>query len=708
MMPEDNPLCPTEADIQQALETLDWKEVHRCFCRPLNNSDIDFLTQQILLSNKVVVRYSHAVHEQKRDRLLADLAQHALTGLGDKAAGKIFHITSVIRLIEHGYRILLSELNDSLAGTSAPEIMSATLIGAAAQIHGALETTQKQTNTSGVLDSATFSLRDANGTPYSADDLIEVTDASTAMIVVAHAHRAAWIDRDDAVVLPALTEPTEDHFKKFVSLQRQAEAWLFWRSTEERRRFEGGALEWVSTQKVGDATDRRLIRYTPTSEALASHQSSIAGYGRLSDEIASILSELAFRSKRRTKAKGFNQRAKFYPTDFVSLSELGSASALDLMLTTSIESDRALYMGLRLVEWLRGYSALALLVNHSYRSKTSAESLLVKLAPQELYRHLSRLGFTERKAKHFVDLVTFRKMSTEIVDDPIFRMSDGHYLVFGPSLVGAIPARILLSKLARANIHLEDRGRRFETSVKHWFQTWGLEAKSFKVRRGHEVFEYDAVVRWGSYIFVFECKSQGLVAPNTIHRYRAQQRLKVHTTQIKRLIEALVRHPEILDAQFGKASSPRTIVPCLLNAMPFGVPGIRDGVYCTDAPALGCFFGKGAITLSATETMPRGSSIQHILGKKALWSGSIPTPEDFVAYLQECPLHALAISHLETIAIRIPIGGDIEVESPQIFAKPVSLLEKADLLGGDVPSTKRNIEALASRQSEQRLDRNKT
>lgn len=691
------PVHLREAELRKAFEALSWQELSACFRQPLADNDVSILTQTLLTSNKVMHRYPSAAQERARDSLLASLAQFASSELNFDAAAKIHHAISAIRIIEHGYRVLLQGLNATLEGSSSTETVSATLIGAAHQIHKAIEKSTEQATKAAIIDDIAFSLRDANGNIYSPDELIEATDASTAMIMAVHALREGWFDNDDAIVLPTLAHPEEDHFNKFLSLQRQAEAWVFWRSVEERRRFEGGTLERTAAEHVDGGARRELIRYTPEPKALAFHMSSIAGYERLNSEIASIYFDLAFRTNSRIKAKGFDRKAKLYPNDFISLSELESANALSLMLSTPIESDKAVYLGLRLVEWLRGYSALALLVDNSYRPKADAEALLVRLEPRDLYRHLARLGLTERKAKRFVDLVTFRKTSTEIVDNPLFRMADGQYLVFGPSLVGAVPARILLSKLAHAGIHIEGRGRRFENSVRQWLRSWRLETKSFKVRKNNEDYEFDAVVSWENYVFIFECKSQGLVAPTTINRYHAEQNFRSHIAQIKRLADALVRHPDILDDQFGEASTPRTIVPCLLNAMPFGLPGLWEGVYCTDAPALGCFFEKGAITLTATETLPKGSSVQHILGKRQLWRGQEPTPDDLIVYLNECPLHALALEHLEAVAIRVPIDEDLEVEAPQIFPKLVDLQKRADLLEGNTQSAKEKIRALASR-----------
>jgi hypothetical protein len=692
----------SESAIQHALKALDWRKLDEYLTpRALQEHDADFLADQLLRCNWLVQRYPNAPREAKRDSLFAQIAQLALTKIGSQARAKINSALSEIHLVERGYRALLAQLDDSVGQDQPSEIISAALFGAAYQIHAATTAVRTQARSASIVDKVAFSLCDENGTSYSVDDLINLNDMSTAMIASFCARRAEWFDAEGAIVLPKIVRPTEDQVGKFLSLQRQAEAWAFWRSIEERRRLDGGSLERRYSQDT-PASDIQVVVYRPTAESLAFHKSSLAGYDRLNTEVASISHELFFRSNVRAKAKGLSQRTKLYPNEFINLTEIASAHALDLMLSTNIAADRTLYLGLRLVEWLRGYSALALLVDDAYGKHFASDALLIELSPRTLNKHLCRLGFTERKARLFLNLVTFKKTSVEVIDEPLFRMANGHYLLFGPSLLGAVPARILLSKLARADIYIEERGTRFEAMVKSWLHGWGFDAKTFKERRDGEDYEYDVVMRWQDYIFVFECKSQGLIAPNTAGRFRARQRFKSYIAQTKRLAEALKQYPDILDAHFGVTSSPRIIVPCLMHSMPFGLPGSHDGVFCTDAPSLGCFFEQGAITLSATETLPGKPSIQHVLDKRQLWSGLSPLPEDFLKYLAECPLHSMALGQIEVSDIRLPIGEAFEAQAPEVFSKPVSVQDLAELFASDVSTARQNIESLAARMSELR------
>ena len=60
--------------------------------------------------------------------------------------------------------------------------------------------------------------------------------------------------------------------------------------------------------------------------------------------------------------------------------------------------------------------------------------------------------------------------------------------------------------------------------------------------------------------------------------------------QVSRQAHALRSYPDILMERAGIDSTGKTIVPCVLNSLPFSMNGCPDGVYVTDWSALKRFF----------------------------------------------------------------------------------------------------------------------
>jgi hypothetical protein len=95
------------------------------------------------------------------------------------------------------------------------------------------------------------------------------------------------------------------------------------------------------------------------------------------------------------------------------------------------------------------------------------------------------------------------------------------------------------------------------------------------------------VLVWGGYVFLFECKNRSLSGFDPVQAYYFGLENRSNAGQVLRLTDALERYPDILTEQFGPEAAGKKIVPCVLNSMPFSLPGMQDGVYFTDWSVIG-------------------------------------------------------------------------------------------------------------------------
>jgi hypothetical protein len=97
-----------------------------------------------------------------------------------------------------------------------------------------------------------------------------------------------------------------------------------------------------------------------------------------------------------------------------------------------------------------------------------------------------------------------------------------------------------------------------------------------------EEYEYDVVLCWDNYVFVFECKSRSLSGHHPVQAYHFGLEMRSGAKQVKRLANALRDNPDILREKMQVNVANKIILPCVLNAMPFSRNGKVDSVYFTE------------------------------------------------------------------------------------------------------------------------------
>jgi hypothetical protein len=128
--------------------------------------------------------------------------------------------------------------------------------------------------------------------------------------------------------------------------------------------------------------------------------------------------------------------------------------------------------------------------------------------------------------------------------------------------------------------------------------------------------------------------------------------------QVKRIVAGLKKHPDILEKHLPAEDRGKPIVACVLNALPYSIPGGTDGVYFHDFSVLGCFFKSGQVmahTFSGAEG--RISSVPFL----RIWSGDGPTAEDLLAQMEKTVQFTAVEDTLEFIIQAFRLSEDCHV-----------------------------------------------
>ncbi len=640
----------------------------------LSNDVVEHLGR-LLIRSSIILTRPDAARQKRRDIGLQAIVDRAAERLGRKGKQALACQIEKIAIIERGYALLSNRLDQLLEGTDPVRWFWATLSLVAEQVDWALEEIDLQTSRSPIVDGWSFTLPDGQGGRYRADELIAMFDATTSMTLRAYAAKWGWIRRDGAIIAPQRVAVTEVETDAALRVQKLAEAWEAWRRIDDEVRFFGGTIAEVQNE-VGVT----VMRHTPDKEGLRWRKLALAAHEQLTAEIASIFNQLVYREDAHHGASGIDGTVPLYPHAFVNIGELQGAQALEISLSRSPDNDTTLYAGLRLTEWIRGYSVLTALAERVSRNNGGPDRLIIELKPGELLALLGRLGLGMQKAQAFLKMVTFSRHSRDFVDEPLIATTSDKLLLFGPTILNGEVARILLSKLSREGVSFERRGTRFEREMRRRFVGWGLEVHSFTLSHRGQIHEFDMLVPWDGYLFVFECKSRSPIGIDPARSWQARQHLLDACSQVSRLCECLRQQPEMLRSKIGAGADSFILVPCVLNALPLQSPGTINDVYVTDLAAVGTFFEMGEVGAYATHRLPGLPPLRQRLHVVSLWAGPTPSADDFLRFLKETPTLRIMDAHLELVPSIVDIDGSHRIETVELGRLPDSVATVADVL----------------------------
>lgn len=657
-----------EEAVAHSVRTLDPASLIARICSSAFDASHAPRLARMLLRSPLILTHPDAVRQSRRDACLDEIVLTIQRKLGDQPARDFRSRLSVIAKIEAGYAVLSRSLDASLGNGDPAQWLWASLRLAADGTDWAQKEIDLQVERGAAIDGSTFTLPGNEGEDrYAADELIAMIDTTTSTILRMYAARWNWVGEKGAIVVPEPPNAASYSELDAVAVQTLAQAFYAWRRIDDNIRFFGGDI----VEEHDDRVAQTVWRHAPSQEGLKWQRTSLLAHEALTGEIALIFHQLVYREDAHLSAASIAGHCPLYPGAYVCAGELQAVQALDIILSTSIAADQSLYGGLRLTEWVRGYAVLIAISEAAANGEGDASRLLIVRSEAELVSLLGRLGLRRERAQTFLDRVTFSSRSRDFVDEPLIRLADGRLLLFGPTICHGEIARILLSKLAHDGISLDRRGKRFEAEMQQHCRDWmSPYAKGWKATRGGEEFEFDLLVPWDGHIFLFECKSRAAPGMGPAHLWQSKRAWRNALHQTKRLAEALVTYPDILDEALGEDARRLKLVPCVVSALPFQIAGAIDGVYFTDFSAIATFFEFGETGIYQTRRFPGGPPVRESICSRRLWSGPAPNAIDLLYCLDTAPTLDILDAHIEETVHGVKIGEDIRIETTEITRVP--------------------------------------
>lgn len=613
--------------LKQALESLDWAKV-----KPILDSaggsaaDLNDIDEALRRAGGLVLEYPSAADE-KRDALLKELEQYLASGLPEaKVPPAIARTLSSLRVAEAGYRKLVDELAKTEASKLEPAVHASAAIRRA---EGELEHMTKEFHKQAAQRPEGITLQmqlvDESGNRVDMDSALENFVGFVSMTLQMEAYKHKWFDANGVVVVPNLPDVTDEVVYKAGSTLALAVLWRRWRSTEQRARLLGRTLRFLSADERPKDAPEALTNFVVEEGSDSTDWLHRVALERITDKMSQNIVEIgATVNLKRPRFKLPGGARALPPHDWISNEELHGVWGLEQYLAYPVAEDQERPGGLRLVEWVRGYCSLMLLA----RDAKAGDLIRTRSGWQDYF---ARYGLAAAQSEVLIDRLTFGRSSRDLFDHPFIKLGDGRYRLFATALRSLSVPIVVLSTLSHLSVQLKRKGKAFEVVVRETFERAGIKPYSFKAKRGGEEYEYDAVVPWGDYLFVIECKNQSLPFGSPVQTRYFDLQMQDNIKQLHRLLKGLDEHPDIFEGNLPAGAATKTRVPVILNCFPYSAPGRLDGVYLYDYSALSRFFDSGEIKIKATSlhqpTVEVGSGIR-------LWAGEEPTPEDLVKQLE--------------------------------------------------------------------------
>ena len=621
-------------------------------------------------SSLVMARASKA-KAAEREAFLDGLRAALESKLGPDAGSAFDATRGLLDTAQEGYRRILAALGASEYAKLTPEVrISAALVRAAEQAIVTRRDVDAMLEGQSAAYVQSLSLRDVFGRPIAPEALSDAIVETVGATLNLEGRGQKWVGDDEIISIPPLAQTSEADRFKAGSNEVLSLAWRNWGLLEEKVRFLGGRLVHRTRPDLPADFPTDLDDLFASLDTPSNFDTWTAQH-RMND--GSLQNHLQSLGARDLLAATVDHKvgAPLPPLRLVSPEEGLAYTALESILGYSPGTDVDEIDGLRLVEWLRGLSVLRQLAHEAIESSpTDPHAWLIPFDPADLITALTRNGLSSDKATRFIDQARFRTSSVDLYDAPLIQCQDGGLVAFGPALFGVNAANTLMSIFARKEVGFDRKGKSFEARVIRLLRGAGLKAVDFKTKKNGEEYEYDALLLWGDRLFVFECKNRSLPYDNPVRVRNFQRDAAKHVRQVQRLCDGLLTWPEIVVQAFGEPLGERTIVPVVLNNLPYARSGATDGVYFYDYPALSRFFHSRALTMQVAtgENHGRRAKINTI----RLWRGTMPEPADLIRQLED-PVQLRVTRNLTRQSdLNFQLDGKSVASEPRLFREDMT------------------------------------
>lgn len=224
--------------------------------------------------------------------------------------------------------------------------------------------------------------------------------------------------------------------------------------------------------------------------------------------------------------------------------------------------------------------------------------------------------------------MTFKISSPDLFDAPLLKTAEGKYALFLPTLLFGSPPMIIASILS-SHSEFSQKGGSFENDMLQFFKENGLHAQRAKFTRDNECYEYDIVLEWDDHVFIIECKNYFLSRNRPAYAAQFQEKMDDAVQQVLRLTHGAQKYHDTFLEQTGISLEGKTIVPCILNCLPYWEPQ-REGVTFIDSSFVKKFF-KGKTLGGVAFKQGEPTLLPPVY---SWWKGDKPSLGDFLSQLK--------------------------------------------------------------------------
>lgn len=690
-----------EQIVKNALAALDWPMLQAHLDQiAVSRDQLIELCGHIRRHTDLICKYPRKKFELGRTAFLDQLRAYAEAHLGAEAGGKVASETTLIALIERGYRGILDVLGHCAIGQRPAAIRASGSISRACHEYQELLSRRdkvmaeaKELNLMSGLQ-----LQGDNGQSVSLDAVVEGLSESVAMTLIMEAYKNSWFVHD-VVVLPDFPEVDDEVRYQSGMTQELALCWRQWQRMEKRRRFLDGDLMLYRGDQLPPGLPNSittLIAYSPEENGLS--QREIYDYlanRRLHDRLIQTVMEMQIENALSRQVVGIAAGAELPPEQLVSIEEAHADVSLAEVLGYSIVEDEERPAGLRLLEWVRGYIVLKEIAKARTHDQTVfGDAYAIRLEEAELVGILKNCGLKEATAARFIELTCLHRSARDMFDCPLVRFGSSSYLLFAPAVIDLNIPMVVLSNLSNRGAELGRKGRAFEQVIHDVFRRHGMPVFGFRVHRGGEEYEYDAVVPWDKYLFVFECKNRSLSGNDPAQVYYFDLEVASHARQVRRLANALVTHPDIIEQEMGAKYTGLKIIPCVLHSLPYSRVDDIDGVYFTDWSALTRFFAQPYFRIQLPHRVGN-ATLLHRVAIRRFWKGEAPTADEFLNQLRRPFQLELFMKHLAVESVNFAVSEREIVVTRELVRTELTARSVSDSLGVDSDKVLQEIAAIS-------------
>lgn len=671
---------PDQKKVKNALKGLDWLALRQQLeAIDLTRKNLQVVLMMVLRSDSMV-RRRPGDDGATRDHLLTELESYLQEKELEEAASTVAELHQIFRSIDKGYVAILSEEGKLHFSSLSPEKRVSAILSYLADIGKQLQLDHDRAIEGAGFISPNQTIKDVAGTIYSPNATFHGLTLAATDALQLEGYRHSYFDAAGELVLPVpvpvgQTDKTAAELKLF-----NASLWRRWKTVDERHRLLQASLgelappqlpEWVSrfteSEKIVTA-----FEFQPRSEL---ERMDMIASERFEMRMVQTFQEILLKTNvAKIVAPRSAPKVELPPQGVVSIDEVHAGTMLGQFLGLRLDQTKA--GNLLLSERLRGYAVLKLLVESFVEADGTYFPVLARA---DIEAELLRCGLSKASADAFIKAATFNRSSRDMYDQPMIRLSNGSYLLFGFSLIASSLVKLMISSLENAKLSFPKRGPAFEKQIVDLLRAQGFDARTLKVKRGtpKAEYDYDVTFVWGDYVFFMECKNRGIPFGNPIAIANFADEISDHEDQVERLRQGLLDYPDIIGVDYPQAIGKKPVF-CVVFSLPFSM-GYQDGVYYIDESLLGRFFKPGGSFGMELGKVAPGAPRYRVEFAK-LWASDAPTPEDLIRYMGNPPQLQLAKARYELGADLFRLSEDVALGYSDWKRKNLSDAEEAKIL----------------------------